>query len=1213
MPVTSHQINQMIAGQQAMFGNTATYAQQISPMGQAMGVAPTYANPYGPMMSPGAQEFNQGVAAAPGMMNAAASYGAPIVAGAGMMMGGTVGRMLDPFSGAMGGFARGVGWRSGAGIGSNLGMVARGGLGGIARGIGMGALGALPALGLYHAGSYAVGQMAQGAQFQNQVGSMLQNTFRFTNPESRTGYGFGQVEQRQVGQMLQTMGSKDMMSTPSELLGIMGRGAQMGVFRGVQDAREFRQRFTKMKDTLTEIAKTFNTTLSEALPFFQQARQQGFWTPQDITRHAAQVRQVQANTGMSAQQSQAVMGMGAQMARRIGGTGQQGSQMMARAQMMGGAALFGNVVSSRTLGEAGFGTGAEGAQNLGTMLAGATARFARSRVGRWALASMMDREGTGLDPAKLQRFMAGGMSVGEIGRSARRNVSGRRAYQFVGNEGELRGKLAAQGPQAALGIVRSLTGSRLWGGGARDRLVTRRIIQRFMGGNRRQADIVAKLAREMPRMMQIQAARSEASIDAQGRQREEQMANTYEGFKRRIGQWWRQNIDGPLREAGADFSYQVGRTWQRFSDRLLGTGGRERGISAEAVRAMVRSAETGNRDYLSAGFGPRDIMDRELGQIKGGYVGQAGSAQMMRLGFRPVSGSRSWASRGATIGMGLFGAVGAAVGGAAGWAGQRIFGRGRQFSLADIREREALGRASRGMVGVGEARALGFGGTEQMREALGGAGAQQVQKYLRGAEVLNLRGRMGMGALGQEEQEQYATQVIQRIQQGRAGGQAQQLFAGLSGRKATARLMAMQGKARGEFTGFTGLEGLPSGGQARREAIEKYEEGATEELAGKLLSARDIMLGGEEVPERGIEELKKDSRGKRAMLLFARARAIRQDMKTTGKGDPDKAKRLEDQARGLLREVSRDGSTSERMRDVAIRMQDPNNPQAEVIADLMGKLGASAWMKDRQAVDDTLRRRKVRFRKTLGEGIDLIRTAGGGDTSLTQAFTEAMSTGGLTPSAQLNRLSRLAQAAADDPEKARRMSAILQEKGLSGTDIGLVLSGASRVKEEAQDFGISRDIEEGEKISRKAKTGIHRRLAQLGISGLSQKELRKVTTGLIRGTDTSMIRERLKARGYEEEDIDRMVGEMRGGLTVGEQTRIGVKRAVSGAVKSYSVQVAKRAGLDPQDLSAAGIDPKEGKMVTELKTQTVKLNQVVEYLGAISRDEKIPKKGKKSG
>ena len=223
--------------------------------------------------------------------------------------------------------------------------------------------------------------------------------------------------------------------------------------------------------------------------------------------------------------------------------------MMARAQMMSGAMLRGGWVTEGQLGEAGFGTGAEGAQNFGMMMASGAARFARSRVGRWALAAMMNREGTGLDPAALQQMSAGGMGVGAIGAMARRNVSGGRAYNFVMNEEEMRGQLAEAGPMAQMGFMRSIIGSRMFGGSGRDRLVTRRLIQRFMGGTSRQADMMAEAMRNMPQILAAQAASSEGALDAQERQNERMMRDTWEGFKRSIGQTWREKVTAPLREA----------------------------------------------------------------------------------------------------------------------------------------------------------------------------------------------------------------------------------------------------------------------------------------------------------------------------------------------------------------------------------------------------------------------------------------------------------------------------------------------------------------------------------------------------------------------------------------------------------------------------------------------------------------------------------------
>jgi hypothetical protein len=1215
MPVSSLQINQMMGAQQAMFGNNATYAQQISPMGQSMGMAPTYAMPYSPMASPATAEFNQGAAAAPGMFNAAASYGAPVMMGAGMMMGGRMGAMLDPTTAAMRGFGTGVGWKSGAGITSNLGAVARGGVGGIARGAMMGAAYAAPVMAMYAAGKYAFGQMAEGAQFQNQTNAVLQNTFRFTNDQSRTGYGFGQQEQRQIGSMLHSMGTQDMMTTPQELLGLVGRGAQMGVFRGVQDAREFKQRFTQMKDALKEIASTFNTTLSEAVPFFQQARQQGFWTPQDITKHATQVRQVQANTGMSAQQAQAVMGMGAQMVRSIGGTGQQGAGMMARAQQISGAALFGGVVSSRELGEAGFGTGAEGAQNLGSMLAGASARFARSRTGRWALAALMNREGTGLDQTGLQKLASGAMSIGEIGSRARRNVSGGRAYQFVGNEGELRGQLAEAGPQASLGIVRSLVGSRLYGTGGRDKLVTRRIIQRFMGGTARQADMVAKLAKEMPRMMAVQAARTEGSLDAQERQREQQMQDTYEGFKRRIGQWWKEKISGPLQEVGADFSYRVGRTWQRFTDRLFGTTGRGVGLSAEAVRSMVRSAETGNMAYVNETMGTPQMMMRDMGGgvFGGRNLGFSQARQMMRMGFRPQG-------------------LGRAEGGILQRLVQPV---GIRFGAEQMRQMQALSRATMGVTGDEEAAAIGYESGGAMREAMRGAGAQQIQNYMRSSEVLTLRGRMGgiggtYSDMDQEEREEYAGKILNRIRSGRAGEQARKMFQGLNKRQALGRLMAMQGSARGGFTGIGGIgtELRVREGQAIRTAVEDFQTETIEDLATTLrggardawydprtlLAAQSGGLVGVPVTEQGLEEIKKDSRGERAMRLFARARELEGT-------NPEEAEQARSDARDLMNRIANDKGISKAARSAAIRLGNANDPQAKAIADAAGKAGAGLMYGDQVAFNEKIKRRRRRMQDQLGgEGMGRLITAAGGDKAgLAQALQEAMRTtgsgagGGVTGQDYVKRMEALARAAAADPDKAAAMMNQLQREGLGSTDIGTTLGAAIRVNAEAKKFGLKEDIAAGGAISERARRGIRKRLSELGIS---DKDVSRADVGkLIRGESVEAVRSRLEKQGYKKEDIESMLGEMRGGLTTDEMRERGVRRAGALGITTMSEKVAKRAGLEPGDLAGKLTGESGGKaMVKELQVHTQwfsKMNANLEYIA--KQEKKEPRKDKKTG
>lgn len=1209
MPVSSYQINQMMAGQQAMFGNNATYAQQISPMGQARGMAPTYAQPYSPMASPEVQEFNTGMAAAPGMLNAAASYGAPMLMGAGMMMGGRIGSMLDPFTAGMRGFGRGVGWQGGAGISANMGNIARAGVGGIARGVGMASLAALPATAMYGVGKYALGQMAEGAQFGDQTRSWLQNSFRFTNAQSRTGYGFSQPEQTQINRMFQTMGTDEVMSTPGELRSIAMKGGQMGMFRGVQDAREFKQRFTQMKDTLKEIASTFNTTLSEALPFFQEARKQGFWTPQDITRHATQVRQVQANTGMSAQQAQTVMGMGAQMTRSIGGTGKQGAEMMAHSQMMSGAALFGGVVNSQQLQSAGFGSGAEGAQNLGNMLAGASARFARSRVGRWALASMMNKEGTGLDQSQLQRLASGEMGIGEMGSRARRNVSGGRAYNFVLNEGDLRGQLAKAGPGVTLGAVRGLVGNRLHGEGGRDRLVTRRIIQRFMGGTAKQADMMAELARDMPRIMQVQAARSEGALDAQSKQREEQLRNTWEGFKRGIGQWWREKVDLPLKEAGDSFSYSMGKTWQRFTDKLTGTTGRGIGLSPEAVRSMVRSAQTGDMSYITRTTGGRDLFGRELGGqglFSGTTLGLGAAQQMSRMGFSATG-----------VGQGRGGTL------------SRMFmPMGYRFSAGDIKQMQSLGRASRGVVGDEEAMSIGFEGAEAMQTAMGGAGAQQLREFMGSSEILALRNSIGgtlsgYGArLGAEDRDKYAGQILQRVRAGRAGGQAQKMFSGLSGRQAMGRLMAMQGSARGKFTGIGGIGGLElQEGQSLREAIEDYDENATEELAWTVSrwNVANTKSGKDQMPaadEQSIEEIQKNPRGEQALRLLARARAAEAD------GDSDKAEAHKSEARDIMRRLANEGGgLSDGARTLAIRMSDPSDPAAKVLADQGGKKGTALMMKDRAAFDETIKRRRDRMVEQMSPGgmSRLVKAAGGAKGQLGQALNEAMrrdgsgSGGMVTQKEFVSRMTNLARAAAADPEKGREIMNRLREEGLDKTDIGVAVGQAISVGREAEKMGLEDDIAEGGAISGKARKGIRKRLRQLGID---PKEVsRGDVTKLIRGQDVDSVRESLGKKGYDEKHIEEFLEGMKGGMTVDEMREGGVRAAGAGAIKTLSDKVAQRAGLEAGDLNGK-LSGRGGSkaIVQQLEVHTQQFRQMNTNLDLIARKEKktTPQKDKKA-
>jgi hypothetical protein len=1208
MPVTSHQISGMMAGQQAMFGNMATYAQQISPYGQ-QGM-PTYSgvNMGGipPTALPGAYEYNQGMGAAPGMLNAMGTFGAPMLAGAGMMMGGPIGGMLDPFTGAMRGMGAGVGWQSGAGIMSNLGNVARGGLGGIARGIGLGALGALPGLAIGGAIQYGAGQMIQGAQFQNQVGGFLQNNFRFTNPASATGYGFGQTGQRQIGRMFQEMGAEDIMTTPQELLGIAQRGTQMGVFRAVRDAREFKEKFTQMKDSLKEIASVFNTTLADAMPFFQSARQQGFWTPQDITRHANQVRSMQANTGMSSQAAMQSTMMGAQMVRAIGGTGQQGATMMARTQALTGAALYGGTVSNQMLGEAGFGTGAEGAQNLGNMLAGVTTRFARSRVGRWALASMMNQEGTGLDQGRLSEFMAGGMSVGRMGALARRNVSGGRAYDFVGNEEALRGQLAEQGPMAGLGFLRGILGGRLYSGSGRDQLIANRLIRRYAGGNRRQAEVIKRMMQEMPRTMEVQAARTQTSLDAQERQQEQAMNDTWEGMKRKIGSWWERNVTSPIQKAGADIAQQAGRAWSRFSDRLWGTGGRGMRLQDSAVRAMSTAALTGDMSGLNVEFGRSGGVAQQLlsgGLTGGGGVGLERAGTMEAMGFQ---------AQGLTQGGGILGAFGMDT---------RV-----QFKEADRRRFGAMMGAMQGRMGTAEAEAMGYGTTEAAIAAKGGAGARQIEQYMQGGLALQMRGAMGKD-ISNAETMRLARAHVRMIRAGVAGEEAKRTLTGVDEQTAITRLMAMQGGAAGKFSG---LRIKAEGGLFADKTMAQLEEmqnvtmdamvtkmrggisddPVTQAVLGNVTDALG-GLKGVAVTGEGLRELKDDPNAGRAFRLMAEAR---------DETDPDKKEELKKEARKALQNAGQDtgGTLSDAAKSAAIRLARGDDPSLD---DQMAIIGSIQQAANTKELSKTIAKRMSRVRSRLGDkGLDRInkiaKEVKGG--ALQRALDSVLNPPpNETAGDRITKMRELAKLAAENPEQAARMRGTLVRAGAGDTEIGLLMTGAMETAADIKRGAVTEEDEErlragrGGRAMRRAQRGVGSLLGRMGLlSGMKRGDVGR----LIRGDEDAQkrLREKLEDRlGMSADKANEFLKDLTGGLTKEELLKRSTAATTAAGVRSYSERVAKEAGLKPDVLKLSGKEGSPQEMGKEMKIQTallrdsnIALNRMAKRESGVVRQDK---------
>lgn len=1116
MPITSHQAAGMIGGQQAMFGNFASYSQQISPYNP--GIAPTYANPmagagggFSPPPPPTAEP--QASALGPSALSGITSAAMPAAMGIGMvgsMMPGGMGRafgMLDPSTAALQGFGRGIGWMRGAGIGANFSRLGSLGAGGLARaglaGLGSAAAYAAPIMAIAAGAKYVGGQMVQGAQFENQVYGQLQQQFRHVNPQSRTGFGFSRDQAGSIADMLQDMGAKDMMTNAQELRRVMGGTIQMGMMKAVQDVKEFKSRFKKTVGALKEIAETMNTTLEGAMPFFNAARQSGFWTPQDIMRSAGTAKMTAQATGMSVAQVQQMTAQGAQMARSVGAMGATGARGMAASLQLVGGAVRGGAISQRMLSEATGGlTGTEAVGSLAGTLQAATTRFAASRRGRWMLAALGNQNFQQLDPAKMQQFMEGRLSIGQIGSMARRNISQQGAFNFVANERDLRGDLLKQGPQAQLGLIQGVIGKHLYGTSSKSQYITRRLMKRWFGVSGRQADLLARMAREAPDIQRENEARSASQMDAQERQREDIMNRSWEGAKRKMSQWWDENVSSPLQKLGADMSRGISQWWEKTTDRFWGRTAahrRFRGIQGGAVRAMQR-AMMGDTRSMETAFGRPGQMQRMLG------VGGGGGG----LGFTMGEGTPLSAKG---IGWEFAGGGGFAEqfgGGGQGWG--KFWGGMANIGLSSVgmgtRTNDAIETARRW--GVGEyayktsaAREAAIAGGGMMRGAYRGVGdynframktsdVESLRMGLLGSTgVLTRRTVAGMGMGGGVKAAREAITGAGEEMGGDIGYRAAAVRAQLGGGTGQQQLVGLVQKIRAGKVGGEKLRALVKGGTPQQAAMRL----AAAQKAGKAGTQTDLSeelanLGVSDLSsEKGIIAAEDKQRWGMAWTLAGGAetdpktgtkyekyddfesykRSAAEDLESIEKKGGEKyqeALRLmagnkqdREKGRKMMLSLAEDKDTytdSERKR--LARMGDPNDIHAKQIAKAAGKMGLVARGRNRAEFQKVMSRRMDRFRESMGKNqeaimdiFDAVKTGRDGGKKIGEQIRQMM-TGSQSPDVVRKRISDLVRSAseADKDQLQRAMRYLSGTKG--GEHIVQALRGGLQAQQDVEDF-----------------------------------------------------------------------------------------------------------------------------------------------------------------
>ena len=563
MAISSTQIAQQMAAQNSMFSGQVAMSHQLSYQSMAA------LNP-GMNVPPPASAFNyaqQGQQAFMGAANWAGNTAMPMVgAGLGIAGGlgmlGTVGRMFDPLGMALRGGAAGFGAMGG-------GMA---GLGGAAMGA---AAGFMPFYAAGMAGSAYTGAAFGGMQDQSRVNSMLGQNFNFSGGGGNFGRGFSQGQMGQIGGMMHQTARQDPFTSMGELTSLAGMGSQMGMFTAVRDVKEFTKKFREMLGTLKTVQDELGGSLQEALQFVHEAKNSGIFKAADRAKFSGLVRQTSDVSGLSQSNVMRMTNFGSQLSRSLGGTGAQGAVGATLALRQVGAAVQGGVLSEELLSEATGGlTGDDAVMGFAQSMMQRVGRETRRGFGRYSIYGLANEDASGIDSSKMARFLAGDMSMSEIGRSAHQTVARIGRPRAMRNEGLLRAAAIQQGGIAfQAGKVRALLGDRVM---SQDDDVVQAVMQRKFRMNRGEATAMTSLIRNLPEISTRMAIDSEMSDENRALTDYRMENQSFESVKRRLGSAVQEGLGiADTREWGRRLFSTVGQAVEKFTDDLFGIARQE--------------------------------------------------------------------------------------------------------------------------------------------------------------------------------------------------------------------------------------------------------------------------------------------------------------------------------------------------------------------------------------------------------------------------------------------------------------------------------------------------------------------------------------------------------------------------------------------------------------------------------------------------------------
>jgi hypothetical protein len=486
--------------------------------------------------------------------------------------------IFDPFTQGARGFARGAG-AAGMGFGDTLGVLGnafrtggvRAGLGALGGGLAGAAIGAAPIMAAGLAVQQVAGSVYQGVQNISDVGSMANQYFgpQFGAPGARAGGEMGRQTIKGIVGALGEMAGDDIMGSMKELKNLMDRAGQMGLLTGITDVQSFKQRFGQVVSQVRDLAKVMGTTLEEAAPAYMQMRQMGLWKTSDILGTAIASKAVGPQ---AAPQMMQTMAVGAQLSHAMGGTRRAGATIGRESFLNIQAAQRAGVLSAEDVEEFTGGlTGEEGQAALAQRMGQITSNLMNTSAGRAMMVGLGEtREGVftgGIDKKKLGQFLSGGVGVDELMRQGRKSASGNEAaMSFMEKEGQIGQNLAAEGGiESMVAIVQKIADTRFRG----SERARHHLFKQMLGVSSREAEMLGKMADDLPRIMDEKARQMEAAMSRAFDEHNTKTYNSLSGLKGAFDRAIEDTVR-PINEIGEKIATETGDLVDRISNTITG-------------------------------------------------------------------------------------------------------------------------------------------------------------------------------------------------------------------------------------------------------------------------------------------------------------------------------------------------------------------------------------------------------------------------------------------------------------------------------------------------------------------------------------------------------------------------------------------------------------------------------------------------------------------